>query len=321
MAVVACGGGTVDVKPSTAPTADVLPEGFDVQGHRGARGLQPENTLPGFETALDLGVTTLELDLHFTADNQVVVWHDPSVDDNKCGLSGGVDAPDPDSRIVTPFDLEVRRLTAEQLAGYRCDRNPGGFPEQQAVPTLLAGDDYRIVTLGEVFDFVDAYAASEAKTAVQRAVAADVRFNIETKRSESDPGRIDDGFDGINPGPFEQETLAIIAAHGMEDRVVIQSFDHRSIWAIHRTAPAIPLAALTNRDRPDLELYAENGASIWSPRQSELTAELVAEAHGLGLEVIPWTVNEPAVMLRLIEMGVDGLISDRPDLVLALSPP
>ena len=307
---------------TTVPDVSAVPGGdaVDVQGHRGARGLRPENTLPAFETALDLGVSTLEFDLHLAADGDVVVWHDAVIDADKCGLVP--DAPDgtadPDDPLTPDDELMIRSLDPAQLALYRCDRNPDPdrFPDQSADATTLAGDDYSIVTLEELLDFVARYTESELKTDDQRSIAAAVRLNMETKRKPDQPETIDDGFDGTHAGPFESEILEIIAARGLEDRVVIQSFDHRSLWAVHAEDPTIQLAALTRGGSADFEDIAARGASIWSPDHEDVTGSSLEAAHRAGLEVIPWTVNEPDVMDRLVSLGVDGLITDRPDVLL-----
>ncbi len=315
--------------PTMAPATETpnnLPPGFDVQGHRGARGLRPEETLPAFEIALDLGVTTLELDLHFSADDQLVIWHDPTIDPAKCrvevNMTSSLLVPDPDDSRTPATFLALRNLTAVQLAAYICDRNPDAarFPAQVADPTALAGDNFGIVTLARLFDFVDAYAADPSKSAAQRDNARQVRFNIETKRREDQPQNIGDGFDGVNPGPFELAILALVQERGLADRVTIQSFDLRSLWAVHRVAPEMTLVALTSSAprSGDLQRWAEAGASVFSPNATILTPALVTQAHDLGLLVIPWTVNEPDAMRALIDMGVDGLISDRPDLLLSL---
>jgi glycerophosphoryl diester phosphodiesterase len=306
---------------STTTTA-VSPADLDVQGHRGARGLKPENTLPAFETALDLGVSTLELDLHFTADGQVVVWHDATIDKEKCRLLPDAPAgvPDPDDVLTPEEDRLIAGLDRAQLESYRCDRNPSTaqYPDQSNAPTVLAGDKYRIVTLGELFDFVDRYARSSDKTADQQATAASVAFNIETKRKPDRPETIGDGFDGTTAGPFELAVLAEITARSLTDRVVVQSFDHRSLWAIHAENAAIRLAALSVRQSVDHADLAARGASIWSPNLDAVNRDSVDQAQTAGLEVMPWTVNDPADMTRLIALGVDGLITDRPDLLLDL---
>ncbi len=293
-------------EPAETPVADPADEpvvtSLDWQGHRGARGLRPENTLPGFELALDLGVDTLELDLHWAADDVVVVWHDPVVEPTLCSGEG--------------VSMPIRQLTSTQLRALRCDRNPdpGRFPEQAAQPGTLAGDDWGIVGLAELFGFVAGYAGSEAKTPEQRANAETVRFNVETKRKPDDPGAIGDGFDGETAGPFERAIIAAIGDAGLTDRVSIQSFDHRSLWAVRAETPAIDLVALTGGGVPDFAELARRGAGTWSPDQRSVTDAAVSAAHGAGLLVVPWTVNDPAAMDRLIELGVDGIITDRPDL-------
>ncbi|MCP4362333.1 MAG: hypothetical protein GY796_30370 [Chloroflexi bacterium] len=301
-----------------------LPDGFDAQGHRGARGLKPENTLPAFETALDLGVTTLELDLHYSADNVVVVWHDDKIDGDKCGLDpdAAVDTPDPDSLVKWGEALLISQLTHQQLQSYRCGRNPNPdkYPDQSSAPTPLAGDAYQIISLEELFQFVETYSQSELKSDAQRANAQRVMFNIETKRKPDLDKAIGDSFDGENPGSFELDILQIIGEFNVEDRVVVQSFDHRSLWAIRSVNETIRLAALTSRESADITGMVAAGANIWSMNHNALTPELVSKAHKVGLLVIPWTVNETADMQDLIEMGVDGIISDRPDILLNLEP-
>ncbi|HFE66332.1 MAG TPA: hypothetical protein ENJ93_03630, partial [Chloroflexi bacterium] len=284
------------VTASTEMIARTLPENIDAEGHRGTRGLKPENTLPAFETALDLGVDTLELDLHYTSDGVVVLWHDDKIEKDKCRLDPNSDAeaPDPDSLIKWGDALMISQLTLEQLKAYQCDRNPDkdAFPDQDNAPTVLAGSNYHPVALAELFDFVQAYNESEEKSEAQRANAARVQFNIETKRKPDNPKVISDGFDGQNPGPFELEILRLIDEYGLEDRVIIQSFDFRSIWAIRSVNDTIRLAALSRQaGSADLPEIAANGANIWSPKYSTLTEPLVSKAHKLGLQVVPWTVN------------------------------
>ncbi|MFT7584927.1 MAG: glycerophosphoryl diester phosphodiesterase [Cellvibrionaceae bacterium] len=296
-----------------------LPNGFDAQGHRGARGLLPENTLPAFEAALDLGVTTLELDLHYTQDGELVIWHDPVIGKDKCRLPDGAkvgeEVPDPKNPLRK---ILISQQPLAVLENYQCDLNPdaNAFPKQQVLDMPLAGTDYGIATLDELFDFVAAYAQSAEKTDLQKANAAVVEFNIETKRKVDHPEYIDDGFTGGEAGPFELAILEIIAKYGFEHRVVIQSFDHRSLQVIREIDSDIRLAALTTGGEAKVKVYNGYKFDIWSPRARDLTPELLEEAQGLGLKVIPWTVNDVAEMERLIEMGVDGLISDRPDLLL-----
>ncbi len=295
-----------------------MPDGFDVEGHRGARGLKPENTLPAFEAGLDSGVTTLEFDLHYSKDGELVVWHDPIVDPAKCGLKPGAPpgVPDPDDTDTPEDTLAIRSLTVEELRWFRCDRNPDpdAFPQQDPRPTPVAGDEYGIVTLDDLLDFVERYAASDAKTDRQRANARVVQFNMETKRDRGDPSAIGDGFDGETVGPFEQRILEIVDERGIRDRVIVQSFDIRSLQAIDRADPGIRLAVLTAVGRAALPAFANDRTVVWSPRASTVDAESIREAHAVGHTVIPWTVNDPDLVTRLIEAGVDGVITDRPDL-------
>jgi len=287
---------------------------FDIQGHRGARGLKPENTLPAFETALDLGVTTLELDLQRSADGELVIWHEPDIPGAKCTYTADGDAPSPP---------RISRMTLAQVQAYRCDKNPerGKFPKQDADPTPLAGDNYQIITLAQLLDFVDTYADSPEKTDEQRQSARSVQFNMETKRKSDDPDAIGDNWDGTGPGDFEREIVQMVEDRGLVERVIVQSFVHESLWAVQELNPDIRLAALTSRGRPDPAAYAEKGATIWSPSTSGITPGLLTQAHDAGLLVIPWTPNSTPAMQQLIDLGVDGIITDRPDLLVELVTP
>ncbi|MBI1297933.1 hypothetical protein GC175_23615 [bacterium] len=293
---------------------------FDVQGHRGARGLKPESTLPAFETALDYNVDTLEIDLHLTADDVVVIWHDAAVTPDKCRLDPALTEPTaPEPSTAPERERMIRQLTFAQIQEYRCDLNPdpGAFPDQNNEPTALAGDDFRIVSLDQLFSFVESYAANVEKLSSLRQNAAVVHFNLETKRNPRNPASIGDDFDGESPGTFERAIVEQMQAHRVGNRVTIQSFDHRSLWAIRQIAPQVRLAALVT-DTPTVATLAAQGSTVLSPHANLVTPTLLAQAHAHGIKVIPWTVNDPDEMQRLINMGVDGLITDRPDLLLAL---
>lgn len=288
-------------------------QAFDLQGHRGARGLAPENTLPAFATALSLGVTTLELDINLTADNAVLVGHDPV-------LLPTVTRK-PDGSFLTEPGPAIRSLPLAELRRYDVGRlNPEHrygktYPEQKPV------DGTAMPLLAEVFALV-AKAGNQA-----------VRFNIETKLSPLKPQ------DSAGPEALAEALVAEIRKAGMTGRSTIQSFDWRSLRHAGKIAPEISLAMLSiespnfdtlERGKPgpspwlaglDLDdfggsvprLVLAAGGRVWSPFWRNVTAENLAEAHKLGLQVIPWTVNEPADMARLIDLGVDGIISDYPD--------
>jgi glycerophosphoryl diester phosphodiesterase len=294
---------------------------LDIQGHRGARGLRPESTLPSFETALDLGVTTLEMDVHLSANGVPVVWHDPYVSRKKCRLEPGTTGPDPDKLPANDPQLLLANLTLRQLNNYLCDRNPdpGRFPEQTTTPTAMAGTNYRMATLGDVLDLTQHYGRDASKTQAQRAAAQRVRFNVETKRVPDHPEYIGDGFDGTTAGKLEVEVLRVLRKYAVLERTTIQSFDHRSLRAVHALDPEVAVVPLTV-GLPPLEAYLiwkGAGAVAWSPNYKVLTPEHIEAAHAAGLQVIPWTVNDPDDIKTVLALGVDGIISDRPDLLVS----
>jgi glycerophosphoryl diester phosphodiesterase len=285
---------------------------FDLEGHRGARGLAPENTLPAFATALSVGVSTLELDTSITKDGVVVVSHDARLNPD---ITRG-----PDGRWLNPPTRAVRELTLDDLRRYDVGRIKPGSEYSYLYPDQKRMDGVRMPTLAQVFGLA------------RSAGNADVRFNIEIKTSPEKP------TDALAPEAFAKALLATIEREGMSSRVIIQSFDWRALKAVQALSPAIPTSYLSSqqrlldniaagktegsawtagvqlRDHGSIpKMVKAAGGAIWSPYYPELNADLVKEAHALGLKVIPWTVNKPEDMARLIDWGVDGLITDRPD--------
>ncbi len=287
-------------------------QAFDLQGHRGARGLAPENTLPAFATALSLGVSTLELDTSVSKDGVVVVSHDARLNPD---ITRG-----PDGRWLNPPTRAVRELTLDELAHFDVGRIKPGSEYSSRHPDQKRMDGVRMPTLAQVFQL----ARSAGNT--------EVRFNIEIKTSPEKPA------DTLAPEAFAKVLLAAIEHEGMTARVIIQSFDWRALKAVQALAPKIPTSYLSAQQRfldniaagktegstwtagiqfgdhgsiPKMVKAA--GGAIWSPYFPELNADLLKEAHALGLKVIPWTVNKPEDMARAIEWGADGLITDRPD--------
>lgn len=288
------------------------PRAFDLQGHRGARGLAPENTLVAFARALSLGVTTLELDLGVTRDGVVVVSHNPLLNQD---LTRG-----PDGQWLDKPGPPLFALTRAELLRYDVGRLRPGSAYAAQFPDLVPEDGTRIPTLAEVYSLA------------RKARNEEVRFNIETK---TDPGRPEET---PAPGPFVDAVLKVVRAGGTASRTSLQSFDWRTLRYAQEAAPEIETVYLTaddaegqlQRGRPgaspwlaglDIDdfggsvprLVRAAGGRVWSPRASDLSAEALAEAHRLGLRVIPWTVNRPEDMKALIERGVDGLITDYPD--------
>jgi glycerophosphoryl diester phosphodiesterase len=263
---------------------------FDLQGHRGARGLAPENTLQAFATALAIGVTTLELDTGITKDGVVVVHHDRRLNPDI--------ARDPDGRWVEAPAPLIYELSFEELRRYDVGRlrpgsgTAGRFPEQQPV------DGARVPSLAELFELV------------QKSGNTTVRFNIETKVSPQAPEETQ------APEPFARALIAEIRKAGLEERTSIQSFDWRTLQVVERDAPAIATVYLTGRRRDagsQPKAVHAAGGRIWSPNFEEMDSASVVEARALGLQVIPWTVNEPAAIERALDLGLDGLITDYPD--------
>ncbi len=290
---------------------------FDLQGHRGARGLAPENTLAGFRKALGIGVTTLETDLALTRDGVLVLSHDPVLNPDLVRGTDGKWLARPGPAIHALTLEEVRRLDVGRLNPE--SRYAVQWREQQPA------DGERMPTLQELF-------------ALLRDGGPRVRLNLETKIT---PGI---GEDAPDPASFARAAVDAIRAAGFAERVTIQSFDWRTLVEVRRIAPEIPTACLTIDSRgmntvapgPDGASpwhaglrAADHGGSIprlakaagcgtWSMFWRNLSPELVAEAGSLGLKVLPWTVNEPADMRRLIAWGVDGIITDYPDRLRAL---
>jgi glycerophosphoryl diester phosphodiesterase len=286
---------------------------FDLQGHRGARGLAPENTLAAFDVALGIGVTTLELDIAMTRDGVLVVSHDRRLNpDHTRG---------PDGKFLDAEGPAIRALTLAEVQRYDVGRlKPGtsyaaDFPQQRPV------DGARIPLLADVFVL-----AAERQ-------AHHVRFNIETKLTPSSGGETPD------PETFAAALAKAIRDAGLVGRATIQSFDWRTLAAMKRIAPEIERVCLTveaitldtiRRGEPgplpwtaglDIDdfggsvprLVAAADCQTWSPLHRNAKPGDIAAAKALGLKVIPWTVNERADMERLIALGVDGLITDYPD--------
>ena len=260
---------------------------MDVQGHRGTRGNLPENTLPAFKRALEMGVDTLELDCGVTKDDVVVIHHDRRLNPDV--------ARGPDGKWVTAPAPTVYELTFEQLQRYDVGRlRPGSeyakrFPHQQPV------DGTRIPRLSALF-----------------ALAKDtrVRFNIETKLL---PTHADET---VGPEAFARALIAEFRKAGMTKRAVIQSFDYRTLKIVEKEAPEIETVYLTEAKDSDPARVHALGAKIWSPDMKAITPEKVSQAHKLGMRVVVWTANEPAEIASMIDAGVDGIISDYPERVI-----
>ena len=289
-------------------------QALDLQAHRGARGLAPENTLPAFARALSLGVTTLELDCAITKDGVVVVSHDPAFNPD---IARG-----PDGKWLQKTGPAIWSLSYQDTQRYDVGRlNPSNayakrWPEQRPV------DGTRIPRLADLFALV------------KKNGNETIRFNIETKISPLEPTQT------TGPEDFVRKLISAVRLAGMTERTAIQSFDWRTLQVVQKEAPEIPTVYLTvekgfmdsiQADQPSSpwtagfhvsryggsvpRMVKAAGGAVWSPYYAETSRAQVKEAQSLGLKVVVWTVNEPADMRRMIEWGVDGIISDRPDLL------
>ena len=271
-----------------------------VVGHRGARGLYPENTLAGFAGALALGVDALELDVVLTADDVVVVSHDPALNPAITRDASGrwLDGPGP----------LIRSQSTAELARYDVGRLRPGTPYAALFPDQSPRDGERIPRLDEVLR-----------------IGNQINFVIELKTFPADPQCSASGPE------LAEAVVAAADAAGATPRITVEAFDWRGPRHLRRLRPDVRLAWLTRAetvrdaavwwDGPHPtdfggsvpRVVAAEGGPVWAPDHSGLMQDQVDEAHALGLAVIPWTVNDPNDMARLIGWGVDGIVTDRPD--------
>lgn len=261
---------------------------LDIQGHRGARGLLPENAIPAFLKAIDYGVTTLEMDLAVTADGQLVVSHEPWMNHSICLDSAGLPITEEDERL-----FNIHQMTLTEVQSFDCGSlgNPR-FPEQQPTSVLKP-------LLGEVFEAVD-----------EKLNGKNINYNIEIKSSP-------EGDNIFHPTPKAFSDLVYQFIDGRADwkYITIQSFDFRVLQYFNQTYPGVQLAALIENDKTPAENITNLGFTpdIYSSWYKDLSAEDVTYLHDQNALVIPWTVNEPADMQMLIDWGADGIITDYPD--------
>lgn len=264
---------------------------FDVQGHRGARGLMPENTIPAFITALDSGVTTVEMDLAITKDGQIIVSHEPWMSSAICLDSSGYTFTKKEEK-----HFNIYKMTYEEIKQFDCGSlGNSRFPDQQkisAVKPLLAD------VIVAIENHIKSYTRFE------------VDYNIEIKSD-------DDGDGKFHPAPAEFSDMVynLLDEYLPMDRVIIQSFDFRVLKYWHEKYPDIQLAMLVE-DKKSVESHLNElgfNPTIYSPYYRNINQAQMKELHEKNIKVIPWTVNEISEMLSLKGMGVDGFITDYPN--------
>lgn len=295
-----------------ATAVHAQPAEFDLQAHRGARALLPENSLVGFAYALDVGVTTLELDIAITRDRVLVLSHDRLLN---ADITRG-----PDGKFLEAGGPAIVDLSAAELAAYDVGRIKPGSSYARQFPLQKPVDGTRIPTFAQL------------AALVKQSGNAQVRLAIETKLHPERPAET------VGAEEFARLLIAAIREHGLQKRASVLSFDWRTLQVVQREAPEIPTVYLTIQTRNNNNVSPGSpwtagfqirdhgsvprmikaaGGHTWSSHHEALTPELVKEAQALGLKVLAWTVNEPAQMARFLEMGVDGIVTDRPDLLRA----
>lgn len=258
--------------------------GFEVQGHRGARALRPENTLPAFEYALRAGIDVLEMDMAVTRDNVIVISHDPRINPQIC--------LGPGAAHITNAPL-INDLTLAEVKKFDCGslENPR-FATQKTVPGTT------IPTLDEVFEMIEKSPLPAAKT---------IQFNIETKIFPAHPEYT------VSPEQFVSLALECFRKHNMMNRIILQSFDPRTLIEAKKLEPKLRIAALVDDKKTDMiALGRQLKAEIISPEWKLVTPGLVEQAHHDGMQVIPWAPNEVAQWDKLLDMKVDAIITDDP---------
>lgn len=286
---------------------------FDLQGHRGARGLLPENSLEGFQKAIDLGVSTLELDVGMSRDGVLVIYHDRDI--------SPLFTRDPQGQWMEKTPGTLYSMRWDDISRYDIGRIKPGSSYARNFASQVPRDGTRIPRLPDLFEMV------------KKGGHDHIRFAIETKLSPLAP------LETPDPDTFTRALWEAIQQAGMQSRVQVLSFDWRTLQIMQRLAPQVDTVYLSAQQSWLDNIGAQSsqpspwtagiafathgsvprmikaaGGRIWSAFQGDLTEPLVREAQGLGLKVLVWTVNQPEQMARFVEMGVDGLVTDRPDL-------
>jgi glycerophosphoryl diester phosphodiesterase len=269
---------------------DHFPE-FYKEGHRGARGLMPENTIPSMKKAIEDGANIIEVDIQISKDKKVMVAHDAHINRQISLLPDGSEIPEADARKYLLYQMPYDSIRKFDVGS----KYHPGFPEQKKIKTYIP-------LFGELIDSVEQYTRKNGITPVI--------YNIEIKARPDQDGN-------YQPAPAELIALVMEVVNSKElgNRYYVQSFDIRQIQEVHKTYPGVATGFLTGNKEASLE---ENLASIgftpqiYSPHYKLATPELVAKAHAKGMKFVPWTINTLEEMKALKEIGVDGIITDYP---------
>ena len=281
------------VKQPVAAMEHTFPD-FYIEGHRGARGLMPENSIPSMKKAVDAGANILEVDVQISKDGQVVVAHDPKVNPAITLLPNGQEIPreDADKYILHQMDYaDIRKFDVGSKG------NPA-FPGQEKRKAYMP-------LLGELIDSVERYTAARGLPAIL--------YNIEIK---ADPAK--DGLYQPAPEELVKLVMDVVKEKHIGNRFYVQSFDVRQIQEVHRRYPQVTIGFLTSDKNATLEENISRIGflpQIYSPYYKLVTSELIEESHRKGMKLVPWTVNTQEEMRQLRQLGVDGIITDYPNLL------
>lgn len=269
-------------------------QSFDKEGHRGCRGLMPENTIPAMSKAVDLGVTTLEMDVCFSADSQAILSHEPFFNHDI--------TIKPDGSSVTKEEeksLNLFKMNYEEIRRYDVGMKPNPrFPKQIRIRAYKP-------RLADVIDYVESY--------VSKLNAPKIYYNIETKTTPSS-----DNIYHPAPQAFVDMMMKVIDSRHVRSRVIIQSFDIRTLQYLHVKFPDVKTSLLIE---PEEFVSAEQkmkqlgfDPDIISPEYHMVTSGMIKQMHERNIKVIPWTINDKSDIQKFEELGVDGIITDYPDL-------
>jgi len=278
---------------TTSKNNSIKPKVFDMQAHRGGKGLMPENTIPAMLNAIDLKVVTLEMDLQVTKDKNVVVSHDPNFNANITTTPEGKFLSKDDAKKLLLYNMNYEEIKKYDV----------GLKYFADVPRQKKMSAYKPL-LSDLLDATENYAKDKG---------INISYNIEVKSNKKN--------DGINHPPVEEFVelaMAVINQKGTGAKTVIQSFDPRALVIMHRKHPAVATSYLIEaKDTRSVEDQLSDlgfTPSVYSPHQNLVTKKLVEECHKKKMRIIPWTVNDLQRIKELKAMGVDGVISDYPDL-------
>lgn len=267
------------------------PVAIDLQGHRGARGLLPENSIPAFRRALELGVNTLELDLAVSKEGRLVVSHEPWMSADICSTPDGRPVP-----AESAQEHSLYGMTYDEIARYDCgSRGNGRFPDQAPMPVAKP-------LLDSVIVMAERYTAAHG--------LPPIRYNMEIKTKPEH-----DGHHHPEPAAFARRLYDALVAHEVLSRSTVQSFDPRALEGMYAIDPGVTLGFLVNNDlglTGNLDRLTFT-PDVYSPHHRLVDRELVEAVHRRGMAIIPWTVNDVETMRRLVTLGVDGIITDYPD--------